>query len=187
MRSRKRSTPKNTGHKAHLVAKGLGAFSIALGLIELLGTRKVADGLDLKKQRAAVKGYGLREVINGIGLLSARNPAPWLWARVAGDGLDLATLASRSYGGRGGRRKLILMTAAGVAAITAVDILAAGKAGKKREIRESIIADYKKRSGFPRPPYQMRGIASDLMIPGDMRTPSALSPDLFEARNSTVQ
>ena len=30
----------------------------------------------------------------GVGILASRSPAPWLWARVAGDGLDMATLRS---------------------------------------------------------------------------------------------
>ena len=36
--------------------------------------------------------------------------------------------------------------------------------------------DYHRRTGFPKPPEQMRGAARDFEVPRDMRTPEALRP-----------
>ena len=41
------------------------------------------------------RAYGVREIAAGMGILGSRNGdrAPWVWSRVAGDALDLASLS----------------------------------------------------------------------------------------------
>jgi len=81
------------------LARGLGWYSLALGAAELLAPRTVARAAGLEgSSRALVRLYGLREIACGIGILMSRNPAPYVWARVGGDVLDLATVASQSDG-----------------------------------------------------------------------------------------
>src|SRR5690606_22210499 len=65
-----------------------------------------------------------REIASGVGILTQKNPTPWVWGRVAGDVMDLAVLglAARSYPLR---TPLILSAAAAVAGVTALDIFAA--------------------------------------------------------------
>lgn len=75
------------------VAYGLGWFSIALGLYEVLGAEQLGQTLGLKDKTGLLRFYGVRELTAGAGIF-AQKPGLgfWLWARVAGDALDLATL-----------------------------------------------------------------------------------------------
>ena len=76
-------------------AKALGWFSIALGVAEIAVPHAVASlvGARIRPRTAAtMRLLGLREVASGIGILSEKAPAVWLWARVAGDAMDLALL-----------------------------------------------------------------------------------------------
>ena len=66
---------------ARKVARGLGWFSIALGVAELMAPRAVARATGMRRSDTLMRAYGLREIGAGIGLLTARDPTPWLWAR----------------------------------------------------------------------------------------------------------
>lgn len=108
-------------------ATGLGWFSIGLGLAELIAPRQLANfiGLEDKGRRnVTLRLYGLREIAAGIGILSQPQPAGWLWARVAGDMLDLASLGIAFTSEDSSTGKLAGATAA-VASVTALDILTA--------------------------------------------------------------
>src|SRR4051794_31635707 len=78
---------------AYQLAQGLGWFSIALGVAELVAPRSLARALGMEGNESLLQAYGAREIGTGIAILSSRRPAPWLWGRVAGDALDIATLA----------------------------------------------------------------------------------------------
>ena len=154
-------------------ALGLGWFGIGLGVAELLFPRFFTRTLGLDRREGLVRFYGLREIGAGIGLLTARDKAPWLWARVAGDGLDMATLAAGLHSRRDRRNVEVAMAmVAGVAALDAYAAYAASRSGHA----PALSYDYSTRSGFPAPPEQMRGLASDFEVPEDFRTPEALRP-----------
>lgn len=109
------------------IATGLGWFSIGLGLAELVAPRQLANfiGLESKSHRnITLRLYGLREIAAGIGILAQPQPAGWLWARVAGDMLDLASLGLAFTSNDASAGKLAGATAA-VAGVTALDILTA--------------------------------------------------------------
>jgi hypothetical protein len=89
--SRRRGHPDS---QTDALARGLGVFSIALGLYELLAPRSLTRALGMQGNETLVRGYGLREIATGVGILAAKDPTPWIWGRVAGDGLDLATLCT---------------------------------------------------------------------------------------------
>src|ERR1044072_3700674 len=75
------------------LAKGLGWFSLGLGMTELLAPRFIAKISGVSERRTGViRLYGLREIASGIGIFAQKNPAPALWSRVAGDALDLKRL-----------------------------------------------------------------------------------------------
>jgi hypothetical protein len=93
-----------------------------------------------------VRLYGARELVNGVGILLAWKRAPWVWARVAGDALDIAT--SRSPTG-----------IAALAGVTAVDIATAAQLSREENAPPRRHYDYSSRSGFPLPPAEMRGVA----------------------------
>lgn len=106
------------------LAKLLGYFSIGLGMAELAAPRPLIHRLGLPRSTALVRAFGLREVAAGIAVLTyPDSPAP-LWARVGGDVLDLAVLASALLPGNRRRGAAIAATAA-VLAITAVDVTCA--------------------------------------------------------------
>ena len=79
----------------HKVAYGLGWFSIALGLYEVLESEQLGEALGLKDKISLLRFYGGRELTAGAGIF-AQKPGlgVWLWARVAGDALDIATLGT---------------------------------------------------------------------------------------------
>ncbi len=113
------------------LSKGLGLFSLALGLSEIIAPKFLARKLGLRGQHSIVRGYGLREMLNGALILLAKNPMPWLWTRVAGDAVDLATLKTGKATTDATKRNLMIAVAA-VAGVTLLDILSAGIASRKK-------------------------------------------------------
>jgi len=106
------------------IARALGWFSLALGVTELVAPRRLCRWLGIDDHSKLIRTFGVREIGAGLGLLLAQERlAPWLWARVAGDALDLGALA---LGFREAPRKVALGSAiASVAAVTAVDVACA--------------------------------------------------------------
>jgi uncharacterized membrane protein len=106
------------------LANALGWFSIGLGLAELAAPRALAQLIGVKdedKTRNVLRGYGMREIAAGIGILSRPQPAGWLWGRVAGDLLDLSSLGSAWGSSRSNRVRVGAATAA-VIGVTALDV-----------------------------------------------------------------
>lgn len=112
--------------KFNAVALPLAAFSIGLGLAELFATEKVGKAAGIPQKSGLLKAYGLREIMAGGLILAAPKSQTPLWMRVAGDFVDLLTLApaTRRNDEPGGKQKATI-AAAVVAGITAIDILAA--------------------------------------------------------------
>jgi uncharacterized membrane protein len=107
------------------VARALGWFSIGLGVAELVAPRKIEKTIGIKRNHNGLtRSYGLRELTAGIGLLTAseKKLSPWMWSRVAGDVLDIATLGTGFSSGRNNKRNLAFATAA-VLGVTVADIL----------------------------------------------------------------
>lgn len=111
---------------AERVAKGLGWFSIGLGLAELLAPRAIArlcggEG----KHTGLIRLYGLREIAAGLMIFSqGKRPAAGVWSRVAGDAMDLATLGVAAVSPRTNKAG-VAFAAANVMAVTAVDVMCA--------------------------------------------------------------
>lgn len=160
------------------LANGLGWFSIGLGLVELVAAKRLARALGLRGQESLIQAYGLREIGNGIGILASRDKTPWLWGRVGGDALDLATLAS---GLDGRHRQNVGVAMAAVAGVTALDVVCAQQLTAERYGRRAPRRDYTRRSGFPKGVDAVRGIARDA-IPQDFQEPAAMRPPGWEER-----
>jgi len=112
---------------ARTLAEGLGWFSVALGAAAIVAPRSVGSLSGIgRKNRGVARSVGVRELATGIGILSSRNPAPWLWSRAVGDVVDLAVLMTGMRPGapNRGRAAMSFMTVAG---ILAVDALAASQ------------------------------------------------------------
>ena len=159
---------------AMALARGLGWFSIGLGLTEMLMPRMLTEQMGMQGKESLLRFYGAREMAAGIGILMSDNPGPWVWGRVAGDALDLATLAT-GLDEQNPRKGNVAIALAAVAGITALDCITAKTLTSSS--RSRAVPDYSDRRGLPRPPEEMRGAArKDFTAPRDMRTPDALRP-----------
>ena len=131
------------GHTQTL-ACGLGFFSIALGVAELVAPRFIAQLSGARVSPNVIRLYGVREIATGVGLLMAWRRGPWLWGRVAGDALDIASVRNPA-------------AMAALAGVTALDVGAATAVTREEKRASRRFFDYSNRSGFPRPAIEMRG------------------------------
>ena len=110
---------------ARRLAKGLGWFSVGLGLAELLAPRAIANISGVSNTHTGlIRLYGLRELASGIAIFSQKKPAEAMWSRVAGDALDLVSLG-RACTAPDAKRGRITFATANVLALTTLDVIAA--------------------------------------------------------------
>lgn len=114
------------------LVRSLGWFSAGLGLAQLAtpGTINRLVGVDDSgAHRVLMRMVGVRELAAGAGILGRARPAAGLWARVAGDAMDVAMLgaALRADGKRRGRMAL---ATASVVAVTAADVVASTRTSR---------------------------------------------------------
>src|SRR5215212_5003240 len=169
------ATSRQRSDGAHALAQGLGLFSLALGAAELFGAKSLSRWLGLEGHETLIRAYGVREIATGIGILTQEDPTPWIWGRVGGDALDLATLGA-GLAERDSEHDNIAMAIGAVAGVTVLDVLCAKAVTDEQQPlqRPRRHFDYSRRSGLPRPPEAMRGVARDFEVPQDMRVPNAL-------------
>jgi hypothetical protein len=163
------------------LARGLGYFSLALGVAELLAPRALCNAIGLKGLEGVVRAYGAREIATGVAILASHDPAPWIWARVAGDMADIATVAT-GVQQQNPKRENAALALAALTAVTLVDVACANRLSGEKGNRKTAIADYGDRSGFPQGLSAARGAARDFQVPDDMRVPDMLRADKFERR-----
>jgi uncharacterized membrane protein len=108
------------------LAKGLGWFSVGLGVAQIVAPRRVARFIGVRpteRNATTLRALGARELASGVGILARRRPTPFVWARVGGDMMDLALLG-RSFDLRRNNTGRLAATATVVAAVTMLDLLA---------------------------------------------------------------
>lgn len=130
------------------LAQGLGVFSIVLGIFELICGRWLSRSLGLDRHKHALHVYGGREILTGVAILLSKDPTPWVWGRVAGDALDIGTLAygyAREPEDVGGIATALIA----VAGATAADVYCAAKLSGQSKVALPPVKDYSDRSGFP--------------------------------------
>ncbi len=115
----------STTPNAVSLSRALGWFSIGLGLAELLGARDIARTMGMREARPLIRGFGLREIGTGLAILGSPAGPAGLWARVAGDALDLAALGRAASDRWNPRRDNALLGFLTVAGVTLVDITVA--------------------------------------------------------------
>jgi uncharacterized membrane protein len=109
------------------LSRGLGWFSLALGLTEIALPEMLSRTIGIKPKSSTswlLRAMGVRELLSGAGvLMQPHRPLP-LWTRLAGDVVDLALLAvaTRTRNSRSGRLAGAMVAVAG---ISALDVLAA--------------------------------------------------------------
>lgn len=163
----------HSGYEA--LAKGLGWFSLGLGLAELVAPQALCRALGLEGRETLVQVYGAREIATGVAILMSHDPTPWIWGRVGGDAVDLVTLATGFQEGNRNEGNLNLAIAA-VASVTVLDVVCAQGLTADKRLVPSRSFDFSARSGFTRPVAAMRGVASDFAVPSDFRIPDPLRP-----------
>jgi uncharacterized membrane protein len=120
---RRREVP---GFDGTTLAQALGWFSVAVGVAAVLAPRTFGSLSGIgRNSRGVVRSIGVRELATGVGILSQRNSASWLWSRALGDVIDLAVLAEGVGSGDTARRGRAAASFVAVAGVLAVDALAA--------------------------------------------------------------
>ena len=150
------------------LARGLGWFSIGLGVAELLAPGALNRSLGMREHNSLVRGFGLREIGAGVGILTAKHPTPWVWSRVAGDVLDMTALLL-ALGPGNPRRGSATAAFMSVVGVTLLDIFCARSLERQIEYRRMPRRDYSGRSGFQRTPEQMRGVAASAVPNGSVK------------------
>jgi hypothetical protein len=108
------------------LALALGVFSVGIGLIELLAPKKLAQwvGVDDERYSGLIQGMGIREIVNGVGLLAHPGHAnAWLWTRVAGDLLDMGLLGA-AWSSQGAKKGRLCAAISSVVGVAAADVVA---------------------------------------------------------------
>ena len=168
---------------AMTLARGLGWFSVGLGVAELLAPRALSRAAGLKRSESLLAGYGLREIATGVGILMSDDPTPWIWGRVGGDVLDIGTLGAR-VNQPGADKSRVLAGLFAVVSVTVLDVICvrALQAERDQPRLQRPLRDYSRRTGWPSGLAQIRGAArKDFTVPKDMRIPDALRPYTTQA------
>jgi uncharacterized membrane protein len=120
--------------EAERLARGLGWFSLSLGLAELLAPKlvsRLAGGNG--GNTGLIRLYGLREIMSGAMIFGqGTQPAFGVWSRVAGDVMDIATLAAAASSRSTSRTGLAFATA-NVLGVTALDVYCAQELTRAQE------------------------------------------------------
>lgn len=107
------------------LAKGLGWFSIGLGLTQLLAPRWLERQIGLRGDRTGLmRALGAREAMAGMGVLMGDRKVVPLWGRVAGDAMDLALLGA-ALKSRDNEKGRLTGATAMVVGVTLLDIACA--------------------------------------------------------------
>jgi len=136
------------GMEPRKLASGLGWFSIGLGVTELLAPRAIARITGTQSNnRALIRGFGLREIASGVGILERPGDPSLVWSRVAGDALDLISLGA-ALASSGTDRAKTMRAIAAVAGVTVLDVLCAQDLSRRQredtamgEAKASLIID----------------------------------------------
>ncbi len=117
------------------LAKGLGALSFALGIPQVLAPGRMNRMIGVRddaKSRMWMRAVGVREIASGVGIFAERKPVEWVWARVAGDTMDLALLGAALRSRSESQAKTLAATGAVVGAFAA-DVADGVKLSRSKE------------------------------------------------------
>jgi hypothetical protein len=150
------------------LARALGWFSIGLGVAELLAPGRIGRSLGLEDKRGLIRAYGARELASAVPTLSIDKPVG-LASRIAGDALDLGTLALALRPSNPKRNNAAIATAL-VIGVTLLDVFAYAGVKSAHSRAPGSGRNYSMRSGLPRGAQASRGLArQDFDIPADYK------------------
>lgn len=116
------------------LARSLGWFGVGLGSAQLAAPRalcRLVGAADDGRSPLVMRLLGVREAASGLGILVRPRPTGWLWARVAGDALDLSLLGLLAVR-HPARRARTAVALANVAAVTIADVFESVHLTRKR-------------------------------------------------------
>jgi len=148
--------PSSAGASDKL-AKALGWFSLGLGIAEVVAPRSFTRALGMEGKEALVRAYGVREIAAGVLTLSPDKNAG-LWSRLAGDGLDVATLLP-GLSDANPKRDNVALALTMVAGVTLLDLIGAQSTAVRHSRNRGQRRLYYDRSGFPKGIEAARGAA----------------------------
>ena len=131
------------------LARTLGWVSVGLGVSQLVTPRTLARLIGVPERAALFRWLGARELASGVGILARRRPAGWLWARVAGDAVDLGLLGA-ALRSRAGVPARVAAAAGAVAGVTVLDALCARRLSADGRPARSTVS-----MGINRPPEEI--------------------------------
>src|SRR4051812_29116482 len=113
-------------------ARGLGLVSIAIGLTEICCPRMLERtmGIGDGENTGVLRVLGVREIGQGIDILTSRDPTPGVHARVFGDVLDGVLLGAAALKTR--RPAGLMAIAAAVLPVVLLDILFARRLSRRK-------------------------------------------------------
>lgn len=135
------------------LARGLGLFSIGLGLAEVAAPRGIAKVVGVRgdsSNRLLIRLLGLREIAHGVAILSQNGrSAATVWSRVFGDAIDLACLGA-AFASPNADKARVSFATANVLTVTALDVICSRQLGlsnpatpdeRNTRVTKSIIID----------------------------------------------
>lgn len=137
-----RIADEDRGTGGESLANFLGLFSVGLGLAQMIAPGGMSRLVGIKsddRNRTTMRLLGMREFSSGVAILTKQQPEKAVWARVAGDALDLALLGAALANSDNDRGRTLFATA-NVLAVTALDVSAAKTLSKQPETRTQLEA-----------------------------------------------
>jgi uncharacterized membrane protein len=121
------------------LARGLGWFSVGLGLAEMAAPRAIAKLIGVESKDMAtgtLRMLGAREIASGFGILTRPRRAGPVWSRVVGDVIDIALLAWAMRAKRTNTER-VAAALASVLGVTALDVYASRRLQRtyRRELK----------------------------------------------------
>ena len=113
--------PEIADTRGQALARGLGVFSLGLGLTEVVAPRALARLIGVDQSDATpwiLRALGAREIGHGLGIFARPKS---VWTRLIGDAIDVAYVALAF---RDGKRSRLWPTMGALAAVGALDALA---------------------------------------------------------------
>jgi len=112
-------------------AKSLGWCTLALGAVEVIAPQRVANLAGINLRPSVVRLCGVGKIVGGMALLGSKKPAKWLWAKVAGDLLDLAVVGSAPSSSARSARSLRAVATSSIVGATVIDTMLAIRNSRK--------------------------------------------------------
>jgi hypothetical protein len=139
----------------------------------LIAPKQITRALGMEGKETLVRAYGAREIGAGVLCLSIDKQVG-LWNRVAGDGIDIATLLTGMRSDNP-KRDNVMLALAVVLGVTVLDVVAAQTTTSRHRRNGAEPRRYNDRSGYPKGVRHSRGAAKEMAHALTQRSVAALT------------